>query len=71
MKNEDGQCFKLEQRSTIERHANISSVMGEMPQANERLNKRCLGGNPRISILIQYFNSVFQFSIFISVFSIQ
>ena len=33
-----------------ERHANLSSVMEEMPPANERLNKRCLGGNPRISI---------------------
>ncbi|KAK2378832.1 hypothetical protein QL285_066698 [Trifolium repens] len=44
---EDGQCFKLEQRSTRERHANLSSVMEEMPQANERLNKRCLGGNPK------------------------
>ncbi|KAK2405757.1 hypothetical protein QL285_054964 [Trifolium repens] len=43
---EDGQCFKLEQRSTVERHANLSSIMEEMPQANARLNKRCLGGNP-------------------------
>ena len=60
---EDGQCFKLEQRSTIERHANLSSVMEEMPQANERLNKRCLGGNPRMSN--------FNFSIFNSVISIK
>jgi hypothetical protein len=46
--------------------------MEEMPQANERLNKRCLGGNPRMSILIsafsiQYFNSVFLFQFFNSI----
>ncbi|KAK2410260.1 hypothetical protein QL285_045634 [Trifolium repens] len=40
----------------IERHANLSSVMEEMPQANERLNKRFLGGNPRMSIYISVFS---------------
>jgi hypothetical protein len=37
------------------RHANLSSVMEEMPQANERLNKRSLGGKLRISIYISVF----------------
>jgi hypothetical protein len=40
--------------------------MEEMPQANERLNKRCLGGNPRYNLLL-YFNfpqfSIFKFSL--------
>ncbi|KAK2362320.1 hypothetical protein QL285_087393 [Trifolium repens] len=67
---DDGQlCFAtFKEQQNPERHANLSSVMEEMPQANERLNKRCLGGNLRIS----FFNfSNFQFSTFNSVFSIQ
>jgi hypothetical protein len=60
---EDGQCFELEQGSTTEKDANLSSVMEEMRQANETLHKRCLGGNPMISIyisvfLIQYFQFI-------------
>jgi hypothetical protein len=56
---EDDQCFELEQGSTTKRHANLSSVMEEMRQANETLNKRCLGGNPRIRFM--YLISVFYF----------
>jgi hypothetical protein len=33
-------------RSTTEKHANLSSIMEEMRQANETLKKRCLGGTP-------------------------
>jgi hypothetical protein len=36
--------------------------MEEMPQANERLNKRYLGGNPRYNLLLHF--SFPQFSIF-------